>query len=246
MNPTGRFSNRVEYYVRYRPSYPSAALDLLADVLHVDSAVADIGSGTGISSRWLLQRVAQVYGVEPNREMRERAEPAPGFVSLDGTAEVTGLADASVDAVVCATAFHWFRHEETRAEFRRILKPGGSVVLIWNLRDRTASPFMEGYEQLVADFATDYKPEWDHSSGRAVDLFFTGRYQSARTANLQMLDWDGFVGRTRSASYMPLPGSPRDEDMTERMRQLFEASQSDGRIRFLYETALYWGQITEA
>lgn len=157
MNPTGRFSNRVEYYVRYRPGYPDAALDVLHDVLKPGVVVADIGSGTGISSRWLLQRASRVYGVEPNREMRECAGAPTGFISVDGTAETTGLPDASVDVVVCATAFHWFRVDEARAEFRRILKPGGQVVLMWNIRDVGASPLQAGYEQAIADFAVDYR-----------------------------------------------------------------------------------------
>lgn len=247
MNPTGRFSNRVEYYVRYRPGYPAAALNVLHEVLRPDTVVADIGSGTGISSRWLLQRVARVYGVEPNREMRERAVAHEGFISVDGTAEATGLPDASVDVVVCATAFHWFRVEDTRAEFRRILQPGGHVVLMWNIRDIGASPLQTGYEQAIADFAVDYRPDFDHNSEAAVQQFFAGvPYQKESVPNDQILDWDGFLGRALSASYMPLPGATRYDEMHARLCEVFDANAVDGRVRFTYRTILYWGLLPEA
>jgi len=248
VNPTGRFSNRVDYYVRYRPGYPDAALDVLAEAIPPGSVVADIGSGTGISSRWLLQRASRVYGVEPNLEMRESAEAAPGFVSIDGTAEATGLPDASVDAVVCATAFHWFRAAECRPEFQRILKKPdtGHVVLIWNVRKRDASPLQEGYEQLIADLATDYKPEWDRRGEDLLRRFFgPGGYRTETVPNEQWLDWDGLLGRAMSASYMPLPGMSRYDAMVERLRGLFAAHQDEGgRVRFVYETAIYWGRLT--
>lgn len=154
--PIERFSNRVGFYERY----PDAALAVLGDVLRPDSVLADIGSGTGISSRWLLRRSSRVYAVEPNDAMRERSREQPGLIHVNGTAEATGLADASVDAVVCATAFHWFDVDAARREFARILRPRENVVLLWNIRKRAASALQEGYEQLIAEFATDYQPQW--------------------------------------------------------------------------------------
>jgi SAM-dependent methyltransferase len=240
VNPTGRFSNRVDFYVKHRPGYPPAALDVLHDVLKPGCAVADIGSGTGISSRWLLQRAPLVYGVEPNLEMRSHAVECAGFVSIDGTAEATGLDDASVDAIVCATAFHWFRPSDARREFKRILRPGGAVVLLWNVRKRDASALQQGYEQLILDFAVDYKPAWDHESATIVDEFFNG-YRSAAVPNQQLLDWQGLYGRAMSASYIPLPGEAGHDAFVAKLRELFEAEQVDGFVRFEYETMLYWG-----
>jgi SAM-dependent methyltransferase len=246
MNPTGRFSNRVGFYTRYRPGYPQAALDVLNNVLHPDSVVADIGSGTGISSRWLLQRVACVYAVEPNREMREAAESAPGLIQINGTAEATGLPESSVDAIVCATAFHWFRGEEARREFLRILKPAGVVVLMWNIRKHNASAFQQGYEDLIVQFAKDYKPEADHESSTSVKQFFGDvPFQSAAVPNQQILDWEGLLGRAHSASYIPLPGDERYEDFRDRLRQLFDVTQRDGVICFEYETTIYWASLAE-
>ncbi len=131
--PTQRFTHRVEDYIRARPSYPAAALDVLAEAcgLGPDSAVADIGAGTGIFTELLLAHAGTVYAVEPNDAMRAAAEThlahRPGFVSVAGTAEATGLAAGSVDLVTAAQAFHWFDPDRTRAEWQRILRPGAAA-----------------------------------------------------------------------------------------------------------------------
>src|SRR3954470_13160055 len=130
-DPTRRFSNRVEDYIKYRPGYPRAVVGLLEDEcgLTRESVVADVGSGTGILSELFLSAGVRVYGVEPNREMREAGERLlaayESFVSVDGRAEETTLADASADFVTAGQAFHWFEPASARREFRRILRDGG-------------------------------------------------------------------------------------------------------------------------
>ena len=118
-DPTKRFSTRVEHYVRYRPGYPAAVLGFLKDRcdLSPTAVVGDVGSGTGILAEVFLKNGNTVYGVEPNREMREAAERLlaghPSFRSVDGTAEATGLADDSVDLVTAGQAFHWFERGQS-------------------------------------------------------------------------------------------------------------------------------------
>ena len=97
LDSTKRFSNRVENYVRYRPGYPKAIVDLLREAcgLTSESVVADVGSGTGKLAELFLKRGNQVFGVEPNKEMREAGERLlkdfPNFTSIEGTAEATTL-----------------------------------------------------------------------------------------------------------------------------------------------------------
>jgi ubiquinone/menaquinone biosynthesis C-methylase UbiE len=128
-DPTQRITNRVDHYVRYRPSYPRDVLDLLEAECELTSAsvVADVGSGTGILSELFLENGDNVLGIEPSREMREAGERRlgrhPRFTSVPGTAEATTLDDASVDFVTAGQAFHWFEPERARTEFSRILKP---------------------------------------------------------------------------------------------------------------------------
>src|SRR5947209_11876909 len=127
IDSTSRFSSRVENYIRYRPGYPQSVVELLAGEcgLTPTSVVADVGSGTGILTELFLRNGNTVYGVEPNREMREAGEGLlagyPNFHSVDGRAEATGLPDASVDFVTAGQAFHWFDAQGARAEFSRIL-----------------------------------------------------------------------------------------------------------------------------
>src|ERR1019366_5901844 len=137
-NSTTRFSSRVENYIKYRPGYPQAIVDLLSARCGLTSAsvIADVGSGTGILTELMLRNGNKVFAVEPNRDMREAAERLlsqhPNFISVEGTAEVTRLNDASVDLIVAGQSFHWFDRVKTRQEFLRVLKPGGWVALIWN------------------------------------------------------------------------------------------------------------------
>lgn len=240
MNPTGRFSNRAEHYVKYKPGYPDEALEVLAEALPAGCEVADVGAGTGISSRWLRKRARLVYAVEPNLAMREAAAGMDGVVPVDGTAEATGLADASVDAVVRATAFHWFDVAGARREFARILRPGGNVVLVWNVRR------MPEYERIVDAFATERVKKWDERTGDIAAELFGGEMRTARVANEQWLDWEGLLGRVMSASYMPLPGDARFGEMEAALREYFGRESRGGVMRFVYETAMYWGEGRKA
>ena len=134
------FEAKAALYQQFRPAYPEAYFDYLLSKTQLmpEDAVADIGSGTGIFSRQLLERGLSVYAVEPNSNMRSKAEQQlganPRFFSVPGSAEHTLLADSSVALVTAAQAFHWFDQKKFGAECRRILKPGGKVALVWNIR----------------------------------------------------------------------------------------------------------------
>lgn len=251
MNNKERFSNRVDTYVKYRPSYPKEAIDYLYDTIGLspDSEVADIGAGTGIFSRLLLERGSRVTAVEPNQAMREAAEQAlgghPQFRALPGAAESTGLPDGSVDFIVCAQAFHWFDRDAAQAEFRRVLKPGGKAALIWNTRLTHGSPFLEEYERLLHTFGTDYAKVNHRNISRDMLLSFfkEGDLTEARFTNRQVFDFEGLRGRLMSSSYCPVPGHPSHEPMMEALRDLFDRNARNGTVFFDYETEIYWGEV---
>jgi ubiquinone/menaquinone biosynthesis C-methylase UbiE len=249
-NPIQRFSNRAEDYARYRPGYPRAILDALRDEcgLAPESVVADIGSGTGQLAELFLAHGNLVYGVEPNAAMREagerRLQNDPRFRSVAGSAEATTLPDSSVDFVVTGQAFHWFAMKAARAEFRRMLKPGGWVAVIWNERRRD-TPFMGAYESLVRTYGTDYAevaamyPE----QARMEEFFHLGGFHHQFFPNAQDFDFNGLRGRLLSASYAPAKGHPNHEPMLAELKGLFEAHARDGRVRVEYITRLYYGQM---
>lgn len=250
-DPTRRFSNRVEDYIKYRPDYPRALVKLLEDECGMTGAsvVADIGSGTGILSELFLRERIRVYGVEPNREMREAGERLlsayENFVSIEGRAEETTLADASVDFVTAGQAFHWFDPAATRREFLRILKPSGWAVLVWNDRRMEGTPLLEEYERLLLEYGTDYKEissKWAAAENIAA-LFGPSKVLEAMFDNEQVVDFDGLKGRLTSASYAPVPGHPNHEPMMRELAAIFERHQRGGRVRIVYDTKVFYGQL---
>ena len=171
--PTERFSNRVENYAKYRPRYPDAALQLLCGIVPPPAVVADIGSGTGIFTKQLLNAGFEVYAIEPNDAMRGEAERSlksePLFRSVKGTAESTSLPDHFADLITSAQAFHWFDRVKAKAEFRRILRPGKWAALIWNERQADASRLGWKYEELLRLEAPEYS-EANHRNVGSEDV----------------------------------------------------------------------------
>src|ERR1017187_3540780 len=250
-NPTLRCSGRVENYVKYRPGYPTGVVDTLAKEcgLKPNSVVADIGSGTGILSELFLKNGSRVFGVEPNREMREAGEQLlgkyPDFTSVNGTAEATTLTDHSVDFVTAGQAFHWFDRERAKKEFARILKPNGWVALIWNERLTDTAPFLRAYEDLLQHYCTDYAAV-DHRNidTDAITAFFAPQpFTLRKFENRQIFDFDGLKGRLLSSSYTPEPDHPRYQPMLDALHGLFDKHQISGKVSFDYVTLLYFGRL---
>lgn len=254
-DPTTRFSNRVADYVRWRPSYPAGVVRLLRDDLGMTSewVVADIGSGPGNLTRLLLDNGNRVVGVEPNREMREAGEVLLAgylhFTSVDGSAEATGLPDASVDLVVAGQAFHWFDVARSRVEIGRILRGPRQVAFVWNERRTSGTAFAEAYEVLLRGLGTDYA-EVRHGSGQSENLaaFFGGadRYATASLPCAQRFDREGLRGRVLSSSYVPAAGEPGHEELLVGLDELFAATNEGGEVSFDYDTTVYCGRLDAA
>jgi SAM-dependent methyltransferase len=251
MNSKERFSSRVDTYQKYRPSYPSEAVDYLYEVvgLNSNSEVLDVGAGTGIFSRLLLERGTSVTAVEPNEAMREAAMSAskgdPNFHAVPGSAEETGLPDQAYDFIVCAQAFHWFDQAAAKKEFGRVLRPGGKAILIWNTRLTSGTPFLEGYEELLHSLGTDYG-KVNHrnvSQEMLLSFFKPASLKEARFSIRQVFDFEGLSGRLFSSSYSPQAGHPNYEPMIKALRELFDRNEHDGTVNFDYETEIYWGEV---
>lgn len=250
-DPTQRFSNRVDNYTKYRPGYPPGVLDLLRTDggLNNRSVVADIGSGTGIFTKLLLDEGYTVYAVEPNDAMRLAADESLGankkYHSVSGTAEATTLKDHTVDMVVCAQAFHWFDAHRTKAEFARILKPGGKVALIWNNRQVEVDEFAINYELLLQQQASDYKRvNHQNLTGADFSAFFKdGKYRLTKFANTQVFDMAGLAGRAFSSSYVPAEETPAGAVFLKDLQQLFNSHQTNGTVNMEYQTEVYLGEV---
>jgi len=255
MKPTERFSYRADDYRRYRPGYPVTVIDLMRDTcgLKTGAHVADIGSGTGIFTKLLLEAGFDVTAVEPNEPMRLAAEEDlrhfPRFHSLAAAAEQTGLPDVSFDAITVAQAFHWFDHQAAHQEFCRLLSPDGWVFIIRNHRKIDTSPFACDYENLLKTLGEPYEAvahrDKDAGARSRREFFPTGSLRVAQFDNPHIMDWPGLRGRFLSASYVPTKGDPRHGDYLLRLEQIFHKHAVNGQVTFDQITEVYYGKLVE-
>ena len=248
-NVLTRFSDRVGDYVKYRPGYPPTVIETLRTRcgLSPSATIADIGSGPGNLARLFLENGNEVFAVEPNAEMRAAGQRLLGgfqnYDSVDGKAEETGLASSSADFITAAQSFHWFDWPRAKTDFRRIVRPGGWVVLIWNERLTEGTPFLRDYEALLLEYGTDYKEVRHEISYENIGDFFEERQQEAHFPNRQVFDFDGVRGRLLSSPYAPAADNPRREPMLRDLQLLFDRHNQDGRVSFDYEVKMYFGQL---
>lgn len=249
-----RFSDRVDNYVKFRPTYPAEAVDCMIEKSRADEkpnfTVADLGAGTGKFSRLLVERKLNVIAVEPNKNMREAAENElsgyENYTSISASAEETGLESHSVDLITAAQAFHWFDREKCKVEFERILKRGGQVALIWNRRD-VSVPFMAEYTDITYRYAVEPPNEtYDHEmNSQTYGGFFEGGYNEYYFRSSQKFDFDGMWGRAQSSSYSPPENHGNHIKLRDALKNLFEKYNKNGFVDFGYVTEVIIGKMTD-
>lgn len=246
MNNTEKFSGRAEVYTDGRPSYAQELIECLYQKYGFTerSVIADIGSGTGKLAKQLLDRGSSVFGVEPNRDMRNIAEKElcgyENFISVDGTAGATNLDPESVDFITVAQAFHWFDVNEFKSECKRILRKNGKIVLIWNTRDMVCGVNRDSY-----DIFTRYCPNFKGFGGgikkddaRIVE-FFNGIYEREIFKNPLYFDREKFISRSLSGSYSLKKGDVRFEEYLEELNQLFDKYAENDILKMGNDTVAY-------
>ncbi|MEP6924593.1 MAG: class I SAM-dependent methyltransferase [Pyrinomonadaceae bacterium] len=246
-NPTGRFSNRVDNYIRYRPDYPRAIIELMHNEMNIqeNAVIADIGFGTGIFTKMLLETDCMVYGVEPNEAMRDAGakflRDSANFKSINGTAENTNLPDESVDLITAAQAFHWFDAPRAKREFHRILRPEGFVVLIWNERKLDADAFSSDYERFLIEQGSDYENiRKSHAHEATIKKFFDNDFTVKSYSNYQTLDLEGFKGRNLSSSYLPTEQDAGFSAMVNKLERIFAQHETNGKVKIFYDTKVFY------
>lgn len=246
---TSLFSGRVQNYIKYRPTYPTALLDLLSTRCNLNPkhVIADVGSGTGILTEMFLKHGNPVFAVEPNAEMRGAAEQLlgryPNFTSVGAGAEATTLRSQSVDFVTAAQAFHWFDHPAARAEFIRILKPRGWITLVWNM-PRINTPFEKEYDDLWRD---DLKSA--HEARGKYETYIEQFFTEAPPERVmlegvpQIMDCDQLIGRVLSSSAAIQPGETGHEAFIQKVRGIFDRHQQNGFVTLAYNTDIFLGNL---
>jgi SAM-dependent methyltransferase len=250
-----RFTGRVADYERYRTRYPATVVDILRDRcgLTAESVVADIGAGTGMLAELFLANGmpgSQAIAIEPNAEMRAACERLvaqyPGFAVRAAAAESTGLADASVDFVAAGRAFHWFDQARALAEFRRILRPRGWVVLISSGRSRDASAESEELERILLQHGTDYgetRGKYRLYEGMPA-LFPGGDVVREQLHSEQRLTREEFFGQMQSLSVTPHPGDPNYAAMQRALDEFFTRFAVASLLRMGVTVSVLCCQVT--
>ena len=249
MDNTKRFSDRVDNYDKYRPSYTNEAISYIFNEFNLtnESVIADIGSGTGIFTEKIIPNSYLVYGVEPNTEMRSIAELKLGkyrsFKSINGTSDKTTIDANSIDAITVAQAFHWFDIESTKKEFMRILKKDSFVFLIWNKR-LINTPFLEAYEEILFDKIPEYKVvNHKNISEEIIKKILEKDYSKRTFNNNQKFNLDGVLGRLSSSSYTPKPNTSEYKAIEKEIVKTFEKYSINNTIMFNYDTEIYSGRF---
>lgn len=245
MDPLKRFTNRAADYARYRPSYPAAAIDFILAGLGDPKTLraADIGAGTGISSRLLAERGLHVDAIEPNKEMVAAARVHPLVVYRDGSGEQTGLKDASADLVTCFQSYHWLKRDAATHEFQRILRPGGRIAVAWNITDNRDA-LSAAYDFAIEKAAGKVPSAYRGSAGddlianppfrNGVKQLFTHR---------QRVELEAFLGRARSSSHLALEGAAFETLLRELTELHARHADAGGMVALAYETEVYRAEL---
>ncbi len=219
------FDRAAAEYERARPSYPADAVAHLVATLALGPGrrVVDLAAGTGKLTRLLVPCGAEIVAIEPVAGMRtELARILPGIEILEGTAEALPLPDARVDAVVAAQAFHWFDAPVAIRECRRVLRPGGALAMVFNVRDESV-PWVRELTEVTGVETADRPHHGLIRSTFAAHVAADGGFGPVTLATFryeQVLDETGLVERVASQSWIGAMDRDEREELLDRVRAL--------------------------
>jgi ubiquinone/menaquinone biosynthesis C-methylase UbiE len=251
-NSCAAFSEKAETYAQFRERYDvEAMLPLLRTWCGLEPAwtVADVGAGTGMLGDVFRANGNHVIAVEPNAAMREvcarlHADDSQ-FELVNGTAEATGLRDASVEMAAVGRALHWFDVRKALVEFRRILKPGGWVAIVACGREEGGRAENEAYEVLLRKLTGPLERlRAGYAIYRRMDEYFAGGEVHHRELTGEMvMDWEALRGLTLSYSHAPMPGALEFDAFEQALKEFFARFAIDGKVTLATRTWISAGRF---
>jgi SAM-dependent methyltransferase len=239
------FDRAAEDYERGRPGWPEEAVEVPVRALGLahSSAVLDLGAGTGKLTRLLVRRFARVVAVEPLDGMRALLEAlVPEAEALPGSAEEIPQDDDAADAVFAAEAFHWFDGDLALAEIARVLRPGGGLVLMWNVQSGPTEPSISAAGEIVNTRGRPERQIKRYESGEWREPFTPAPFEeleSEQFQHVQTLDREGMIAHLLSMSWIAsLPNDEKDALIAD-VRPLLGADD----YRRPFRTDVYWTRL---
>lgn len=247
------FDNKAVLYAANRPSYSPHVLKYLQKDLGLAPTAlgADIGCGTGQLTKILAGYFNLLYAVEPNESMMAECQKClcgcKNVHYIHRCAESTGIIDHTLDYITVAQAFHLFHNTETLQELKRILKPNGYLIIIYNMKNHSSNLFLKN-EEVLLKYCPLYKRNFhsmEFKTESFADCFTEDSYQYRQFSNdnTEYLDCDTFINRTLSASYAIPIENPSFPVFVKELEKVFTKFSVNQKIKMELSTVIYSGHL---
>ena len=238
-----KFNEKSEFYNKYRPNYSNELVDCIVSELNsLDDCIADIGCGTGIFTKQLVERNCKVIGIEPNLEMYEKAKNnLPGIKVINSTSEDTTLDSNSINIITVAQALHWFNIDEFVKEAKRILKQDGKIAIVYNIVDDSKDVVKE-FKYIHENYCENHNNH-NRNFDELFESIFGDNYILKEFSNNQKYTYEEFMGYESSMSYSLTKEDNRYNEYIESLNNLFNKYSKDGILELPMNSKLAFGKI---
>lgn len=247
------FNSKALLYAKNRPSYSNHIMNYLSQYLNLREIHlgADVGAGTGQMTKILADNFNTVYAIEPNlamlNECKKQLFSYNNIIYKNCSADNINLTNHSLDYITVAQAFHLFYNKETYTEFKRILKPDGKLIIIYNMKNHQSGLFLEN-EKVLLQYCPLYNREFhatEFNKRTFINFFSEYSYDFCvfNNDNTEYLDCETFINRTLSSSYSITSEHPFYEAYIHDLKEVFNRFVINDKIKMELSSVIYSGTL---